>query len=145
MKASFSLSIYRRAADVVVVPQSGGGGLLFGVEPIARVLPDIDELGRAIEAAIAVSDLSLGVVNLRNYKSPVPSALGLRSNKAFETSVRALCGVHRRAGDVEIVLERRAGDGRGFEQADRIVKLAPTITATEIADAALHLMEESID
>src|SRR5690242_15625143 len=114
MKASFSLSIYRRAADVVVVPLRGGAGPPFGAAPIARVPPDVDELGRAIEAAIVVSDLSLGVVNLRHYKSPVPIALGLRSNKAFESSVRALCGVHRRAGDVEIVLERRAGAGRGF-------------------------------
>jgi hypothetical protein len=143
MKARFSVSVYQRAADVIVVPQNGGDGLYFDVGPIERVEPSRDEVAQAIERAIAVSDLSLGVVNLSDYKSPVLKALGLRSNKEFEQAVRGLCTVSRSGGDIEVTLFCRARDGRGFEETDRVLQLPATLASTEIADATLQLLQQS--
>lgn len=140
MKDRFSLSICRRATDYVVVPQSGGGGLYFAVEPVERVPADVDALAKAIERAAAASDLSLGTVNLRDYKSPVPKALGLQSNKQFERSVVAMCSVYTRGGEIEIMLQRRGRDGRGFESTDRELAVAPEAHA--IARAVLELLQQ---
>ncbi len=140
MKDRFSLSIYRCVADYVVVPQSGGGGLYFAVEPIERVAADLDGLAKAIERVVAVSDVSLGNIDLRDYKSPISKALGLRSNKQFERSVIAMCSAHGHGAGIEITLERRARDGRGFEATERTVKLARGATAQAIAGSVMDLL-----
>ena len=142
MKARFSVSVFRRSDDIVVVPQNGGGGLYFSVEPIHRISPTLDDLTRAIEEAAATSDLTVRDVNLRDYKSPVPRAVGLKSNRKFDDSVRAHCSVLRWDADIEIVLWRRAPDGRGFEPTDRTVTLPPSATAADIAQAAIQLMSD---
>jgi hypothetical protein len=100
MKIPFALSIWRRADDFVVAPENGGGGLWFAVEPVERVGLAFDELVPAIERAIAASDVSLRAVDLRRYESPIPNAVGLRSNRAFEQSILALCSVRRSGGDI---------------------------------------------
>ena len=133
MKERFSVSVFRRSDDIVVVPQNGGGGLYFAVEPIYRISPTLEELTRAIDEAVATSDLTVRNVNLRDYKSPVPRSVGLRSNRKFDDSVRAYCLVLRWDSEIEIVLWRRARDGRGFEGTDKKVTLPPSATAADIA------------
>ncbi len=142
MKERFSVSVFRRSDDFVVVPENGGGGLYFAVEPIHRVPPTLDELTRAIDEAAATSDLTVGNMNLRDYKSPVPRAVGLKSNRKFDDSVRAYCSVLRWDADIQIMLWRRARDGRGFEPTDRTVMLPPGATAADIAQAAIQLMSD---
>src|SRR5690242_11567025 len=105
---TFSISVYYRRGDFVVVPQSGGGGLYFAVDGIVSVPVDRESLARAIEDAAAHSDVTLGVVNLRNYKSPIPKAVRMRSHRAFDRSVLAVCGVLRTTVDVELELSRHA-------------------------------------
>jgi hypothetical protein len=144
MKTLFSLAIYQRATDLVVVPMSGGvGELHFAVEPIECVSARLIELAQAIDRSILASDLSLGVVNLRGYKSPIARAVGMRSNKQFDASVRWVCGVCRNGADIELTLERHAHDGRGFEPTGRAVKLTPPQTANDIAHAVLKLLGEA--
>jgi hypothetical protein len=142
MKDRFSISVFRRSGDFVVVPENGGGGVYFAVEPISRVPPTLDELTRAIDHAVAISDLTGQNVNLRDYKSPVPRAVGLKSNRKFDDSVRAYCSVLRWDADIEITLWRRARDGRGFEPTDKTVKLPPRATAAGIAQSAIQLMSD---
>jgi len=145
MKERFSLSIFRRSEDFVVVPENGGGGLYFAVEPITLVAPTLDALTHAIDQAVAVSELTVRNVNLRDYKSPVPKAVGLKSNRKFDDSVRGYCSVLRWDGDIEITLHRHARDGRGFEPTDRISKLPSTASAKDIAQAVIQIMNEGSD
>jgi hypothetical protein len=111
------------------------------VEPIERVAPDADALASAIERAVAASDLSLGARNLRSYKSPLPKAVGLRSNKQFDDSVRCLCAVRRSEVHIQVAMHRRAPDGRGFVPTERMVELAPTASTMDIAQAVLRLTD----
>ena len=140
MKALFSSNIYRRANDFVVVPFSGGvGEIHFAVEPIERVAARLDELAQAIERSILASDLSLGAVDLRGYKSSIPKSVGWRSNKQFEATVLAVCGIYRKGGDIEIRSKRRADSGRGWVPTDRVVNVPPR-SPTEVAQAAIALL-----
>jgi hypothetical protein len=140
MKDRFSVSIFRRSDDFVVVPENGGGGVYFAVEPIARVALTLEELAPAIDRAIAVSDLTVRNKDLRGYKSPVLKAVGAKSNRKFDESVLGYCSVLRWDAEITITLYLRARDGRGFEPTDRISKLPSNAAPRDIAEAAIQLM-----
>ena len=142
MKPKFAVAIYQRFTDLVVVPENGGDGPYFAVEPIECVPMNVEALAPAIERAVDVSDVSLGPVDLRQYKSPIPKALRLRSNSEFESSVREVCSVVARRANITIELSRRARDLRGFEPTGRMLTVATGATARQLAEAALQLLRE---
>jgi hypothetical protein len=113
---SGTVSIFLRGDEIFVIPQGGGGGVYYDIEPISVVPPAADELGRAVTSALDISTgaPSAPLPDLRSRRSPVLARARVRSFKDFYSNA-AHALVYRDGGGLWLLPFRPAADGRGFE------------------------------
>jgi hypothetical protein len=135
------VNIYLRGEEIIVAPCAGGGGVSYEIEPVLRVPPKPDEVGNAIVASLAVSAREMGkpLPNLRDYRSPVLTGLGLRSLRQFYINI-AFCVAYRDLETVLIQPYRPAKDGRGFELGDEALVVEDQ---SQLGDVALQVLRGS--
>ena len=135
------VNIYLRDEETIVVPCAGGGGVTYEIEPVLLVPPKSHEVGEAIAASLEVSARKMGnpLPNLRDYRSPVLTRLGLRSLRQFYRNI-AFCVAYRDLETVLIQPYRPAKDGRGFELGDEALVVEDQ---SQLGDVALHVLRGS--
>jgi hypothetical protein len=113
---SGQVAAYLRNDDVIVVPQGGGGGYTFDVEPVLVVAPASDAVGEAIALSLETSAAAQGHDPRPPgpYRSPALKAVRARSYAAFYKN-SAYCFVYEEDGALILLRFKPARDRRGFE------------------------------
>jgi hypothetical protein len=123
-----NVGLYLRLDKVYVIPQGGGGGLYYDMEPIVVVPSSATaELDRAIRTALDASAKTAGqpLPDLRTRKSPVLSVAGVKTIKDFYAD-SAHAFLYTDAGRLHLLPFRPAPDGRGFEPAGDAIAIDVT-------------------
>jgi hypothetical protein len=118
---SAQVSVYLRDDQVVVVPQGGGGGYSFDVEPVLLVAPDEQAVGEAVRSALEASASSQGhdpAADAGPYRSPALAAVGARSYKAFYRGA-SHCYLYEQDGNLVVLAFKPTSDRKGFDLAER--------------------------
>jgi hypothetical protein len=111
------VNIYLRGDQIIIVPNGGGGGVFYEVEPVVVTQTVPQDVTRAIVNALEVSaQASLQPFpDLRKYRSPVLSHLGLKSLRQFYQNI-ASSAVYRKQSAILIQPRIPALDGKGFQR-----------------------------
>lgn len=116
---SAQVSIFLRNDQVIVIPQGGGGGFSYDVEPSLIVSPEPDAILAAISDALITSRKAQNEVPPQKRSAantPLLKKLGLRSFKAFYRG-SSHCFVYEEDGCLIMLRFHPAHDGGGFDLA----------------------------
>jgi hypothetical protein len=137
---SAQVSFYLRDDRVFVVPQAGGGGFTFDVEPVMIVAPTDEEVHYAARQALAASAAVQGDTPPEGrYRSPVLKAARVRSFREFYQG-STYCFLYQEESHFFILAFGPARDGKGFDlstEPPRQVKHASSIGA-EVLECLRH-------
>ena len=117
---SGQVSIFLRQDQVIVIPQAGGGGFSYDIEPSLIVAPDPEQVEQAISEALRTSRESQDTVPpppARGSAAPVLKKLGLRSYKAFYRGASHCYLYEDQDGNLVMLKFQPANDGGGFNVA----------------------------
>jgi hypothetical protein len=135
---SAQVAIYLRDKKVIVVPQGGGGGYGWDVEPILIVLPEPDEVSAAIPEALMISQKAQGGTPPKKQgpsTSPLLKSLGVRSFKAVYSG-SSYCYLYEEGGELTLLRFRPSRDQRGFD-----LESSPPETLSDIQHAGSAVLK----
>ena len=133
-----SVALYLRGGTLYVVPQDGGGGVFWDVEPVLSVEPDPEALASVLPEAFAASHVPIEVRDLRRYRSPMRKALGVRSDRELQRDTASLALRKVEAGWV-LISWIPARDGRGWETGG-VEELPPSTPVDAVAARTLEIL-----
>lgn len=116
---SAQVSLFLRDDRVIVIPQGGGGGFSYDIEPSLIVSPRPDEVEKAISEALETSRQAQDGTPPEKRSaasSPLLKKLGLRSFKAFYRGA-SHCYLYEEDGILTMLRFKPASDGGGFDLA----------------------------
>jgi hypothetical protein len=116
---SAQVSIFLRDDQVILIPQGGGGGLSYDIEPSLVVPAEAGKVGTAALQAIEISRQSQTEATpprTRASSAPVLKKLRLKSYKEFYRGA-SHCYLYEENGVIFMLRFRPAQDGAGFDLA----------------------------
>lgn len=120
---SGQVSLYFRDGQVIVVPQGGGGGYSFDIEPVLVVAPEAAAVSEALDEALKASSQAQGYQpdDGKPPRSPALKKVGARSYKAFYKGA-SHCYLYEEGDGLVLLRFKPARDGRGFDLAGDAVE-----------------------
>lgn len=139
------ITVIVRGEKVFVSPRAGGLGVSWDVEPVFVVPCEKESIAKALAKAAAEGpaegDPRYCKTNLRNYRSPVLQASGLRSHSEFERGAKRFSVLVK---DADVIVERWKPDPKQRTGYVRDEAWSQVVNVSEFPGGVAQLIVEAL-